>query len=73
MLRMHVASKTPFRIFKMLKIFKIVESNQQKSYFQKMGKTLEFKKRNILKEPCQVYMCRKFQVDILKNVRVLAF
>ena len=39
-----------------------------------MVKISNFQKiRTCVKEPCQVYTCTKFQVDILKNVRVLAF
>ena len=42
--------------------------------FSKKGKLFEFSKNGIyVKEPCQVYTCTKFQVDILKNARVLVF
>ena len=41
--------------------------NYQK-YFQRIGKCLNFPKNGIyVKESCQVYMCTKCQVDILKN------
>ena len=49
LLRMHVASKLLSRIFKVLKILKIVKNNQQKILFsKKWGKFFEFSKnRNI--------------------------
>ena len=52
--------------------------------FEKMvGKNIVFKKlvkifevlktEKHVKEPCQVYMCTKFYVNIIKNGRVLVF
>ena len=41
---------------------------------KKMGKCFEFSKNGIyVEKPCQVYMCTPFQVDIVKNDRVLVF
>ena len=55
--------------------WKILKNNQQKTLssnnFGEYFRT--FKKRMYVKEPCQVYTCTKFQVDNLKNARVLAF
>ena len=50
------------------------KNNQQKILISKNKIFLEFGKTDIsVKETCQVYMCTKFHVDILKNDRVLAF
>ena len=74
MLRIHVASKLLSRIYMILKILKIIKNNQQKVLFSKKWIILNFQKNGIyMNEPCQVYTCTQFQVDILKNVRVLAF
>ena len=61
---------------KTLEILKILKNNRQKMIFSKMGQFFDFsKKKNGMNvtELCKVYMFTNFQVDILKNDRVLVF
>ena len=66
---MNVSIKLLSRILKTLKII------NKKYYFQKkLGFFSNFQRTGVhVKEHCQVYMCTKFHVDILKNGRVLVF
>ena len=72
---MNASIKLQSRIFKFSKMLKILKNYLKKYYVKKIVKILEFSKKNgiYVKDPCQVYTCTKFQVDILKNARVLAF
>ena len=73
-LSMNDATKLLSRIFKILKILKIFESSK-KCYFQNFQIQISsFQKTGIyVKEPYQVYLCKKNQVDILKNDQLMAF
>ena len=75
MLKMSVSIKLLSQIFQNLKISEVLKNRQQKYHFKKpFGKILEFSKTGLhVKELCYVYTCTKFQVDILKNDRVLVF
>ena len=65
---MNVSIKQLSQIFKILRNLKNVKNNQQKILIQTvMEKNSTFQKiGTYVKEPCQLYMCAKFQVDILK-------
>ena len=69
MLKMNVSIRLPSRIFKILKILKTL-----KIINKKLFKKTNFQKTGMyVKELCKVYMCTKFQVDVLKNDQVLVF
>ena len=64
---MNGAIKLLSRIFKILKILEI-------KYPKFATKNFEFSKNGIyLKEPYQVCMCTKLQVNVLKNDQLMAF
>ena len=60
------------RTFKFRKFWKIFNANKIFKHFQRQF--LNFQQNVIyVKEPHQVYMCTKFQVNILKNDYFMAF
>ena len=69
---MNGAIKQVSRVFKILKFWKISLKNIIFKNFQ--GKNSKFPKNGIhVKEPNQLYMCTKFQVNMLQNDQLMAF